>query len=188
MTPPPSKMKVLDLTQVMAGPFCCQLLADMGADVTKVEPPGTRDQARHAMGFKMKGADTAAFIAINRNRKSITLNLKEEEGREMFYKLAQSSDVLVEELEAVLRTRDTDEWVELFLEAGVPAGPIYNYKQVFEEPQTRAREMVVEMEHPVEGTVRGLGIPVKLSETPGEIRRPAARSAHRRDSRRTGLF
>jgi crotonobetainyl-CoA:carnitine CoA-transferase CaiB-like acyl-CoA transferase len=80
---------------------------------------------------------------------------------------------LVEELEAVLRTRDTDEWVESFLEAGVPVGPIYNYKQVFEDPHTRAREMVVEMEHPVEGTVRGLGIPVKLSETPGEIRSPA---------------
>jgi crotonobetainyl-CoA:carnitine CoA-transferase CaiB-like acyl-CoA transferase len=366
MTPPLSKMKVLDLTQVMAGPFCCQLLADMGADVTKVEPPGTGDQARHAMGFKMKGEDTAAFIAINRNKKSITLNLKAEEGREIFYKLAQDSDVLVEnyrpgvakrlgidhetlreisprlihasisgfgqtgpyanragydliaqgmsgvmsvtgepdrppakcgvpisdlsaglfcafgilsayvareetgrgqyidtslfegalafsiwetaelwatgripqpfgsahrlnapyqalktrdgylnvgpnnhrlwmrfcevlgrkdltqdkrfstnedrmnhreelveELESVLKERDTDEWEKLLLEEGVPVGPIYNYKQVFEDPHTQAREMVVEMEHPVEGTVRSLGIPVKLSETPGEIRRPA---------------
>jgi crotonobetainyl-CoA:carnitine CoA-transferase CaiB-like acyl-CoA transferase len=366
MTPPLSKMKVLDLTQVMAGPFCCQLLADMGADVTKVEPPGIGDQARRAMGFKMRGEDTAAFIAVNRNKKSITLNLKEEEGREIFYRLAQSSDVLVEnyrpgvakrlgadyetlkeisprlihasisgfgqtgpyadragydliaqgmsglmsvtgepggspakcgipigdlsaglfcafgilcayvareetgcgqyidtslfegalafsiwetaelwatgrvpqpfgsahrlnapyqalktrdgylnvgpnnqrlwtrfcealgreeltedrrfatnadrmehreelveELEAVLKTGDTDEWVELFLEAGVPVGPIYNYKQVFEDPHTQAREMMVEMEHPVEGTVRSLGIPIKLSETPGEIRHPA---------------
>jgi crotonobetainyl-CoA:carnitine CoA-transferase CaiB-like acyl-CoA transferase len=97
MTPPLSKLKVLDLTQVMASPFCCQVLADMGADVTKVEPPETGDQARHAMGFRMKGEDTAAaFIAVNRNKKSITLNLKEEEGRKIFYRLAQSSDVLVE--------------------------------------------------------------------------------------------
>ena len=96
MAPPLSKIKVLDLTQVMAGPFCCELLADMGADVTKVEPPGTGDQARHAMGFKMKGEDTAAFIAINRNKKCITLNLKKEVGREIFYRLAQNSDVLVE--------------------------------------------------------------------------------------------
>src|SRR5918998_5629771 len=96
MAPPLNKMKVLDLTQVMAGPFCCQLLADMGADVAKVEPPETGDQVRRAWGFKMKGEDTAAFIAINRNKKSITLNLKEEEGREIFYRLAQTSDVLVE--------------------------------------------------------------------------------------------
>jgi crotonobetainyl-CoA:carnitine CoA-transferase CaiB-like acyl-CoA transferase len=366
VTPPLRKIKVLDLTQIMAGPFCCQILADMGADVTKVEPPEAGDQTRRAMGFKMKGEDTAAFIAINRNKKSVTLNLKEEEGREIFYRLAQNSDVLVEnyrpgvakrlgadyetlqeinprliyasisgfgqtgpyahragydliaqgmsgvmsvtgepggppakcgvpigdlsaglfcafailaahiaredtgrgqfidtslfegalalsiwestelwatgripqpygsahrlnapyqalktrdsylnvgannqklwtqfckvlgredltqdkrfatnadrmdnreelaeELEFVLKERDTEEWVELLLEEGVPVGPIYNYKQVFEDPHTLAREMMVELEHPMEGTVKGLGIPVKLSETPGGIWRPA---------------
>jgi formyl-CoA transferase len=52
-------------------------------------------------------------------------------------------------------------------------GPIYDYRQVFEDPHTHARAMMVEMEHPVEGTVRGLGIPFKLSETPGQIRRAA---------------
>ncbi len=366
MTLPLSKIKVLDLTQVMAGPFCCQVLADMGANVTKVEPPETGDQARRVMGFRMKGEDTAAFLAVNRNKKSVTINLKEEEGREILYRLAQDSDVLVEnyrpgvakrlgidhetlreisprlihasisgfgqtgpyanragydliaqgmsgvmsvtgepdrppakcgvpisdlsagllcafgilsayvareetgrgqyidtslfegalafsiwetaelwatgripqpfgsahrlnapyqalktrdgylnvgannqklwtrfckvlgredliedkrfainedrmdhreelveELESVLKERDTDEWEKLLLEEGVPVGPIYNYKQVFENPHTRAREMMVEIEHPVEGTVKGLGIPIKLSETPGEIRRPA---------------
>jgi crotonobetainyl-CoA:carnitine CoA-transferase CaiB-like acyl-CoA transferase len=350
----------------MAGPFCCQLLADMGAEVTKVEPVDTGDQARRAMGFKMKGEDTAAFLAVNRNKKSVTLNLKEEEGREIFYKLAREADVvvenyrpgvagklgvdyetlkelnprliyasisgfgqtgpyalragydliaqgmsgvmsvtgepggppakcgvpigdlsaglfcafgiltayvarqetgrgqfidtslfegalalsvwetaelwatgripqpfgsahrltapyqalktrdgyinvgannqrlwkrlcqaigreelvddgrfatnedrmknrteLVEELEATFKKRDTDEWVEILLEAGFPAGPIYNYKQVFEDPHTHAREMMVEMEHPVEGVVRGLGIPLKLSETPGKVRHAA---------------
>src|SRR5215207_1315984 len=366
MTPPLSKIKVLDLTQVMAGPFCCQVLADMGAKVTKVEPPETGDQARRVMGFRMKGEDTAAFLAVNRNKKSVTINLKEEEGREIFYKLAQSSDVLVEnyrpgvgkrlgvdyetlkeisprlihasisgfgqtgpyadragydliaqgmsgvmsvtgepdrppakcgipigdlsaglfcafgilcayvareesgpgqyidtslfegalafsiwetaelwatgripkpfgsahrltapyqalktrdgyinvgannqrlwerlcgaivreeliederfatnddrmknrtelveELEKCLVEKNTDEWMEILLEAGFPAGPLYNYKEVFEDPHTHAREMMVEMEHPVEGTVKLLGIPIKLSETPGEIRRPA---------------
>jgi crotonobetainyl-CoA:carnitine CoA-transferase CaiB-like acyl-CoA transferase len=77
------------------------------------------------------------------------------------------------ELEAALCERDTAEWVDLLLEAGVPAGPINDYRQVFEDPHTHAREMMVEIEHPVEGTVRGLGIPVKLSDTPGSIRRPA---------------
>ncbi|WP_243638076.1 CaiB/BaiF CoA transferase family protein [Rubrobacter taiwanensis] len=363
---PLRQLRVLDLTQVMAGPFCCQLLADMGAEVTKVEPVDTGDQARRAMGFKMKGEDTAAFLAVNRNKKSVTLNLKEEEGREIFYKLAREADVvvenyrpgvagklgvdyetlkelnprliyasisgfgqtgpyalragydliaqgmsgvmsvtgepggppakcgvpigdlsaglfcafgiltayvarqetgrgqfidtslfegalalsvwetaelwatgripqpfgsahrltapyqalktrdgyinvgannqrlwkrlcqaigreelvddgrfatnedrmknrteLVEELEATFKKRDTDEWVEILLEAGFPAGPIYNYKQVFEDPHTHAREMMVEMEHPVEGVVRGLGIPLKLSETPGKVRHAA---------------
>lgn len=363
---PLSKIKVLDLTQVMAGPFCCQLLADMGADVTKVEPVGTGDQSRHGMGFKMKGEDTAAFLAVNRNKKSVTLNLKEEKAREIFYSLAREADVLVEnyrpgvteklgvdyetlkeinprliyasisgfgqtgpyakragydliaqgmsgvmsvtgepggepvkagipisdlsaglfcafgiltaytareetglgqridtslfegalalsiwetaelwamdripqpfgsahrlnapyqalktrdgyitvgannqrlwtrfcevldrddltvdsrfatnldrmdhreelaaELESVLEKRDTDDWMEVLMEKGVPAGPLYNYRQVFEDPHTQAREMMVEMEHPVEGTVRGLGIPVKLSDTPGKIRHAA---------------
>ncbi|BBL80230.1 CoA transferase [Rubrobacter xylanophilus] len=363
---PLERLKVLDLTQVMAGPFCCQLLADMGADVTKVEPPGVGDQARRSMGFTMKGEDTAAFLAVNRNKKSVTLNLKDEEARGIFYRLVREADVLVEnfrpgvtrklgidyetlkemnprliyasisgfgqtgpyamragydliaqgmsgvmsvtgepgrppvkcgvpigdlsaglfcafgiltayvarektgrgqyidtslfegalalsiwetaelwatgripqpfgsahrltapyqalrtrdgyinvgannqrlwkrlctaigreelmederfatnerrmanreelaaELESTLRERTTDEWMEVLLEAGFPAGPIYDYKQVFEDEHTLARGMMVEMEHPVEGTVRGLGIPVKLSETPGAVRRAA---------------
>lgn len=363
---PLSKIKVLDLTQVMAGPFCCQLLADMGADVTKVEPPETGEQARRSMGFKGKGEDTVAFLAVNRNKKSVTLNLKEDAAREVFYRLVREADVLVEnfrpgvtkklgidyetlremnprliyasisgfgqtgpyamragydliaqgmsgvmsvtgepdgppakcgipigdlsaglfcafgvltahiareetgegqyidtslfegalalsiwetaelwstgripqpfgsahrltapyqalktsdgylnvgannqrlwtrlcnalgreeliedprfatnpdrmenraelveDLETVTRKKSTDEWVEILLEAGFPAGPIYNYEQVFEDPHTMAREMMVEMDHPVEGKIKGLGIPVKLSETPGKIRHAA---------------
>jgi crotonobetainyl-CoA:carnitine CoA-transferase CaiB-like acyl-CoA transferase len=80
---------------------------------------------------------------------------------------------LVEELEKTLVEKDTEEWERIFLEAGFPVGPIYDYKEVFEDPHTHAREMMVEMKHPVEGTVPGLGIPVKLSETPGAIRRAA---------------
>jgi len=357
---------VLDLSQVMAGPFCCQLLGDMGADVIKVEPPRTGDQARHAMGFAMKGEDTAAFLAVNRNKRSIALDLKDDEQRAVFHRLAATADVVVEnfrpgvtgrlgidpetlrardprliyasisgfgqtgpsalrpgydliaqgmagvmsvtgepggdpvkcgvpvgdlsaglfcafailaaviarertgrgqhidtslfegalalsiwetaelwttgrvpqplgsahrltapyqalrtrdgyvtvagnnerlwrrlcdavgrpdlvddprfaanpdrmanrpalvaELESALARRDTADWVAALQEAGVPAGPINDYGQVFADPHTQAREMMVEMEHPVEGTVRGLGIPVKLSETPGAIRRAA---------------
>jgi crotonobetainyl-CoA:carnitine CoA-transferase CaiB-like acyl-CoA transferase len=364
---PLEKIKILDLTQVMAGPFCCQVLADMGADVTKIEPPETGDQTRRSMGFKMKkGEDTAAFIAINRNKKSMTLNLREDEAREIFYRLAREADAVVEnfrpgvtkklgvdyetlkeinpriiyasvsgfgqtgpyamrpgydliaqgmsgvmsvtgepggapakcgvpigdlsaglfcafgilaayiareetgrgqyvdtslfegplafsiwetaelwstgripqpfgsahrltapyqalktsdgyinvgannqrlwarlcnalgreeliederfatnadrmknreelseELEKTLVEKSTDEWVEILLEAGFPAGPIYNYQEVFDDPHTHAREMMVEMDHPVEGTVKGLGIPIKLSETPGKIRHAA---------------
>ncbi|MEJ7632819.1 MAG: CoA transferase, partial [Rubrobacteraceae bacterium] len=80
---------------------------------------------------------------------------------------------LVEELEKTLAEKTTDEWVDILLDAGFPAAPIHDYKEVFEDAHTLAREMMVEMDHPVEGKVKGLGIPVKLSETPGKIRRPA---------------
>jgi formyl-CoA transferase len=55
----------------------------------------------------------------------------------------------------------------------VPVGPILDYAQVTDDPHTRAREMVVEVDHPVEGVVRALGVPVKLSDTPGGVRRAA---------------
>ena len=96
MTLPLSHLKVLDVSQVMAGPFCCMLLGDMGADVMKVEPPGTGDQTRRAMGFRLKGEDSGGFLALNRNKRSIELNLKNVAGREAFYELVRSADVLVE--------------------------------------------------------------------------------------------
>ena len=352
-------VRVIELTQIMAGPFCGQVLADMGADVVKVEPPGTGDQTRRQMG-------EAAFRAVNRNKRSITLDLKDPGDVATLHRLVETADVLMEnyrpgvaarlgadyetlravnprliyasisgfgqtgpyaqrpgfdliaqaasgimsvtgepdgnpvkcgvpvsdlaaglfcavgilsalqarhttgvgqridtslfegafalsiwetaelwstgvapgklgsahrisapyqalrtrdghlvvggnnqklwqrlcdvigrpelvddprfadntarmshrpelvcELEAALAARDTHEWVEVLLEAGVPAGPIHDYAQAVADPHTLAREMVVEMEHPEAGTVYGLGIPVKLSETPGTIRRPA---------------
>ncbi|HEY6888842.1 MAG TPA: CoA transferase [Solirubrobacter sp.] len=352
-------LRVIELCQVMAGPFCGQVLGDMGADVIKVEPPQTGDQTRVGMGEH-------AFRAVNRNKRSITLDLKQPGDVAIFHRLVKTADVLtenfrpgvaarlsagydtlralnprliyasisgfgqtgpyalrpgfdliaqgaagvmsvtgepggdpvkagvpvsdlsaglfcavgilsalaarertgegqrvdtslwegalalgiwetaelwqtgvapqplgsahrlaapyqalrtrdghvtvggnneklwrrlclvlgredlpedprfaanadrmrnrpalVEELERATTARDTAEWVDALLEAGVPAGPILDYAQVVDDPQTRAREMVVEMEHPEAGTVRGLGIPVKLSATPGTIRRPA---------------
>ncbi len=87
-------------------------------------------------------------------------------------RMANVSD-LVAELEAVLRAKTTDEWVAVLVEGGVPCGPIHDYAEVFADPHTQAREMEVTVEHPVEGTIRALGIPVKLSDTPGAIRRPA---------------
>ncbi len=358
-------IRVLELTQVMAGPFCGQVLADMGADVVKVEPPGG-DSTRRSLGFRMGGDDTAAFLAVNRNKRSLTLDLKDDAHRAAFHRLARDADVvlennrpgvaarlgvdyetlaeinprlvyasisgfgqtgpyaqrpgydliaqglagvmsvtgepggnpvkcgipigdlsaglfgavgilsalharertgygqyvdtslfegalalsiwetaelwatgrvpgklgsahrltapyqalrtgdgyitvggntqklferlcevlgraelagdprfatndermanvaaLVEELEAALASRGTDEWVMALVEGGVPCGPIHDYAEVFADPHTQAREMEVTVEHPVEGTIRALGIPVKLSDTPGAIRRPA---------------
>ncbi len=352
-------LRVLELTHVMAGPFCGQVLADMGADVIKVEPPGTGDSSRRSMG-------TAAFLAVNRNKRSVALDLKDAAHRAAFHRLVAGADVLLEnnrpgvaarlgadyetlselnprlvyasisgfgqtgpyaqragydliaqglsgvmsvtgepdgdpikcgvpigdlsaglfcavgilsalaarertgrgqmvdtslfegalalsiwetaelwatgrapgklgsahritapyqalrtgdghltvagntqpqweklcavigreelaadprfatnddrmanrpqlaaELEAALASDGTDAWVARLEEAGIAAGPIHDYAEVFADPHTQAREMEVTMEHPEEGAVRGLGIPVKLSETPGSIRRAA---------------
>ncbi|MGH3326548.1 MAG: CaiB/BaiF CoA transferase family protein [Streptomycetales bacterium] len=360
------KMRVLDLTQVMAGPFCCQLLADLGALVTKVEPMGVGDASRHAMGVRGKGSDNVSFLHVNRNKDSIALNLKDDEGHKVFCRLVGDADVVVEnfrpgvtarlgvdypsvreinpgiiyasisgfgqsgpyatrpgydliaqamsgvmsvtgeaggnpvksgipigdlsaglfaavgilsayiaraetgtgqhidvslmesalalsiwetaelwatgrvpgrlgsahrfsapyqalrtrdghitvganserlwewfcatigrgdlpaderfatnldrlehraelaaELEATLLHRTTEEWVSALLDAGVPCGPILDYAQVCEDPHVLAREMVVETLHPVEGRMPGLGIPIKMSETPGRVRKPA---------------
>ncbi|EAR52118.1 L-carnitine dehydratase/bile acid-inducible protein F [Oceanicola granulosus HTCC2516] len=364
--------RVLDLSQVMAGPFGCMLLGDMGADVIKVEPP-RGDQTRGAMGFRMKGDDSPGFLALNRNKRSIALDLKSEAGREVFLELVRTADVLVENfrpgvaarlgvdyatlsairpelvyasisgfgqtgpwaarpgfdliaqamsgvmsamghpetgpvksgvsvgdlgaglfsiygilsaligrqtsgkgqyidaslfesalalsiwettefwatgqspkplgtanrmsapyqafeasdgmfvvgaaneklweifckvidrpelrqdpafalngdrvrnrealaatLQPTFRTRTAAEWVDAFLAAGVPAGPINDFRQVFEADHTRARDMVMEIDHPAEGPVKTLGFPVKLSDTPQQVRHPAPLLAQHR--------
>jgi formyl-CoA transferase len=356
---------VLDATQVMAGPFCTLLLADMGADVIKVEKLQGGDDSR-SFGPPFIAGESAAFLAINRNKRSVTLNLKSEEGRDVFRRLAGRSEILVENfrpgtmeglglhyeaihrinptiiycsisgfgqtgpyrtlggfdlvtqgmsglisvtghpggpptkvgvpisdlnagmyavygilsayvhrlktgegqyvdtsllegavaytfwessiyfatgeipppmgsahrlnapyqvfdtqdgalsvgaanqstwerlckvlerqdlaqdprfltnadrirhcrqlaatLQPLFRQRTTAAWLALLNEAGVPAGPIYNMAQVYEDPHVRAREMLVELDHPIAGTIKNIGIPVKLSRTPGRIRRPA---------------
>lgn len=360
-----SGIKVLDLSQVLAGPYCAMLLGDMGADVIKVEPPGSGDSTRKSMGIRGKGLDSPGFMALNRNKRSMALDLKSPTGREVFYKLAATADVLIENnrpgasarlgidyetlsrhnprliyasisgfgqtgpwadrpgydliaqamsgvmsamgilgqepvksgisvgdlgaglfatygilcaliarqtngkgqyidaslfdaalglsvweateywataqppqpmgsanrmsapyqavraldgwfvlgaanqklwlslckmldrpdlakderfrdvksrmhnrlvlielLEAVFRTRPVDDWVAALLDAGIPAGPILNYEQVLQSDHVRERQMVLEIDHPVEGKIRTLGFPIKLSGTPQTIRRP----------------
>jgi crotonobetainyl-CoA:carnitine CoA-transferase CaiB-like acyl-CoA transferase len=87
-------MKVLDASQIMAGPYCTMVLADLGAEVMKVEKVNGGDDSRQ-MGPYVNGESTC-FFQINRNKKSIALNLKSEEGKEIFYKLAKEADVVVE--------------------------------------------------------------------------------------------
>jgi crotonobetainyl-CoA:carnitine CoA-transferase CaiB-like acyl-CoA transferase len=91
-------VRVLDLTQVMAGPFCTMLLGDLGADVLKVEPPDKGDLSRSMGGAELqsKGADNAPFLALNRNKRSIVLDLKHERDRTRFLALARGADVVVE--------------------------------------------------------------------------------------------
>ncbi len=89
-------IRVLDLTQVMAGPFCTMLLADLGADVVKVENPGIGDQTRRSWGRPASGEDSPAFYALNRNKRSICLDLRDPGDKATFDRLAARSDVIVE--------------------------------------------------------------------------------------------
>src|SRR5512136_2116825 len=88
------KLKMLDLSRLLPGPYCSLLLADLGMEVLKVEDPDQGDPTRMAGPIRKK--DSAIFLALNRNKKSIKLNLKTKEGREIFYKLIQSYDIILE--------------------------------------------------------------------------------------------
>ena len=88
-------IKVLDLTRVLAGPYCTMLLADMGADVVKVERPGAGDDTR-AFGPPFVNGESAYFMSINRNKRSLTMNLKEDKARQILRQLLETVDVVVE--------------------------------------------------------------------------------------------
>lgn len=87
-------VRVLDLTRLLPGPYATLLLADLGADVIKIEEPGVGDPVRGLPPF-LEGR-SARFLALNRNKRSLTLDLKVPEGREIFLKLAERADVVVE--------------------------------------------------------------------------------------------
>ena len=358
-------MKVLDLTQIMAGPYCTMMLADMGADVVKVEKPNGGDDTRR-MGPPFIEGESAAFLGINRNKRSIVIDLRSDAGRELAQRMARESDILVQNfrpgaiermglgyeqvreinpaivyctisgfgatgpyarrggfdlvtqgmsglmsvtghsggppakvgvpicdlnagmfgaigiltayinrlragqgqhvdtslleggiaytfwesamyfatgdipepkgsahrltapyqafetsdgyvnigaanqanwerlcvaigrdelaadprfveprdrmnnldelvstLEGTFVQQTSDHWLEILEAANVPAGPINDLAQVYDDPQVQAREMMVETDHPVAGRVKNIGIPIKLSETPGRLQRPA---------------
>lgn len=87
-------VKILDLTRVLAGPYCTMILADLGADVIKVEAPGGSDETRE-WGPPFKNGVSAYYLCANRNKRSITVNLKTPEGRNIIRELAKESDVLI---------------------------------------------------------------------------------------------
>ncbi len=100
-TPPTSApaplagLRVLDLSRVLAGPLCTMILGDLGADVVKVERPGEGDDTRH-WGPPFAGGDAAYFLSLNRNKRSIAIDLTTTEGAELVRRLASGSDVLIE--------------------------------------------------------------------------------------------
>ncbi len=92
---PLSGVRVLDLSRVLAGPYCSMMLGDLGADVIKVERPRVGDETRE-WGPPEAGGEAAYYLCVNRNKRSITIDLKQPEGQEIVKKLAKRSDILLE--------------------------------------------------------------------------------------------
>ena len=88
-------VRVLDMTQIMAGPFCAMLLADLGAEVIKIENPRGGDDSRR-MAPPYYNGESAAFLAVNRNKYGLALDIRTERGKELLWKLIDSADVLIE--------------------------------------------------------------------------------------------
>ena len=94
-----SEVKVLELTHAPSGAFCAKLLADQGADTIKVEPPGRGDEARHEPPFidgEPHPERSTTFLALNTNKRGITLDLEQAAGRSLFLRLASAADVIIE--------------------------------------------------------------------------------------------
>lgn len=111
MTAPLAGYVILDLTHVLAGPFCTMTLADMGAQVIKVEPPGSGDDTRAFPPFK--DGKSAYFAAINHGKKSISLNLKADADRQIFERLLARADVIVENFRPGVMERLGYGWEDL---------------------------------------------------------------------------
>jgi len=95
MSLPLSNVRILDLTLIMAGPYCTLILGDLGAEVIKIEKPGIGESSREMPPHFFED-QSAYFIAMNRNKKSMTLDLKSEAGKKIFYDLAKVSDVVID--------------------------------------------------------------------------------------------
>jgi len=95
MQMPLEDIRVLDLSHALAGPFCSTMLADFGAEVIKLEPRGAGDIAR-AWGSPLPGGETSYFVSLHRNKKGIEVDLKRPEGKELFFKLVERCDVVLE--------------------------------------------------------------------------------------------
>src|SRR5256885_7735816 len=88
-------IRVLDLSRVLAGPYCTMLLADLGADVVKVERPGEGDETR-TWGPPFVGGEAAYYLSVNRNKRSVAIDLKDPDGRAIALELCSRADVVIE--------------------------------------------------------------------------------------------
>ena len=104
MNEPLEGIKVLDITQSVAGPYCTMLLGDFGAEVIKIERPDGGDDTR-SWGPLFWGKESTTFLAVNRNKRSVALDLKHGEGQKILWDLVSQADVLVQNLRSITLDR-----------------------------------------------------------------------------------
>ncbi len=150
---PLSGITVIDCGQVVAGPTIAMILGDFGAEVIKVENPQGGDQGRYF--GRSKNGVPLQWKQLGRNKKNITLSLSKPAGQDLFCKLIQATqaDVLIEQL----------------VTAKVAVAPVYDFKDLAEDPHLNARGVNEKMDDPDLGTLRMPTVQPRLSETPGRI-------------------
>ncbi|AJY75970.1 CaiB/BaiF CoA transferase family protein [Paenibacillus beijingensis] len=155
-------MKVLDLTRVMAGPYCTMVLGDLGAEVIKVEKSSDGDDTRSTPPFI--NGESANFMQINRNKKSMTLNMKSGKGKEIFFRLAKEADVIVENFKpGVMRKLGLDYEAVSALNPGIIYCSISGYGQTGPYRDKRGFDIVAQgMNGLMSMTGEPNGRPVKL--------------------------
>ncbi|MEH6640119.1 CoA transferase [Vreelandella glaciei] len=181
MAGPLTGLRVLDLSRVMAGPWCTQILADMGAEVIKIEHPLLGDDTRHWVPFWLKdkegndGQFKRFCEAVGRPELAVDPRFSTNPER-VKHRLE-----LIPLMVQITQSRTSHEWIEMLGAISVPCGPIQNIAQVFDDPQVQARNMQIELETNT-GAVPGVANPIKYSRTPLEYHKPPPRLGEDTDS------
>ncbi|GLY97773.1 CoA transferase [Actinoplanes sp. NBRC 103695] len=197
---PLQDVRVIELGQLPAGPFCGQLMGDFGAVIIKVEDPKAGDPMRQ-WGREKPYGRSLWWPVVARNKKSVTADLRSPEGQDLVRKLAAKADVLLENFRPgtlerwnlsperlweinprLIVTRVTgygqtgpyafgaDELLDALHQAGVPAGRIYKAGDMFADPHFAAREAIVTVPDAELGDLPMQSVFPKLSATPGKVR------------------
>ena len=178
MSAPLADLTVVAVEQYGAGPFGTLQLAGLGAEVIKIEDPSVGgDVSRYVPPFQ-DGESSLFFESFNRNKRSVSLDLRHPKARGVLEDIVRESDAVFSNLrgdqpaklglrhsavlEPCLRSKTTSEWLEVLGKAGVPCGPVNDIAEALEDPQVGDRDGILETEHPVLGSVRSVASPLRI--------------------------